>query len=87
MKLIPVTINGKVYRLSERAMELLGLARLEKLPIDIQKLPPSLEIIKIQKKEPEKVAPVEVKKKEDVTVASISTPKRKSNGRKVGTKK
>ena len=89
MKLIPVTINGKIHRLSERALELLGLERYEKSePIAIQKLPPNLEIIKIQKKAPlPEVAPVEVKKKEDVIVESTSVPKKKSNGRKVGVKK
>jgi radical SAM superfamily enzyme len=90
MKLIPVTINGKIHRLSERALELLGLERYEKSePIAIQKLPPNLEIIKIQKKVPlpQEVAPVEVKKKVDVIVESTSVPKKKSNGRKVGVKK
>ena len=98
MKLIPVTINGKIHRLSERALELLGLERAVKSePITIMKLPPNLEIIKIQKKVPlpevKEVAPVEVKKKVDVIAESTNVekptvkPKPKSNGRKVGVKK
>jgi hypothetical protein len=104
MKLIEVIINGKVHRLSERAMEFLNLEKTERVdtPIQLQKMPPDLSILKIQKKEEIKVesaapvevkvtevkatqaAPVEVKKKEVVTAG---VTKKKSNGRKVGTKK
>lgn len=53
MKLKAVIINGKIHRLSDRALELLGLERIQKAerPIEIRNLPPNLEIIKIQKKE------------------------------------
>ena len=66
MKLIPVIINGKIHRLSELALEILGLEKVEPRdkPIEIKKLPPNLEIIKIQKKE----VPVEVKAVEVVEV-------------------
>jgi len=99
MKLIPVLHNGKIHRLSELAIELLGLERVEhkEKPIEIQKLPPNLEIIRIQKKEVEvpKEAPVEMKAAEPVVVKkkadagsaeNIDVPKRKSRGSKVGTK-
>lgn len=94
MKFIPVVINGKIHRMSERAMELLDLEKQEvkNQPLQMQKLPPNLEIIKIQKKEPEvnevpKEVPVEVKKKEDVIVESTEKPKTKRRGRKVGIEK
>lgn len=97
MKLIPVIINGKIHRLSELALEILGLEKVERRdkPIEIKKLPPNLEIIKIQKKEVEvpievKAAEpvVEVKKKEDaVIVESTRKPKTKKGGNKVGVKK
>jgi len=98
MKLIPVLHNGKIHRLSELALEILGLERIERSerPIEIKKLPPNLEIIKIQKKEVVVETPVEVKavdtvevkKKEDaVTVESERKPKTKSRGSKVGIKK
>ena len=97
MKLIPVVINGKIHRLSERAMEILNLEKIQRkdTPIELQKLPPDLTILKIQKKEvvPEavqevkEVQPVEVKKKEDVTAESTVKNKPKRNGRKVGVKK
>ena len=96
MKLISVLHNGKIHRLSELALEILGLERVEhkEKPIEIKKLPPNLEIIKIQKKEVEvpvevkAVEPVEVKKKEDaVIVESEEKPKRKSRGSKVGIEK
>ena len=97
MKLTSVVINGKIHRLSERALELLGLDKVAKpeRPIALQKLPPNLEILKIQKKEPVKVTepetktitePVEVKKKEDVIVESTKDTKKKTRG-KVGVKK
>lgn len=92
MKLSEVYYKGEIRRLSERAIEILGLEKTERTePIHIQKLPPNLEIIKIQKKEPEPV--IEVKKKEDVIVEStnietpVVKPKPKKNGRKVGVKK
>jgi len=98
MKLTSVIINGKIHRLSDLALEILGLEKAERQdkPIEIQKLPPNLEIIKIQKKEPEPPVevraidpPVEVKKNEDaVTVVSASVkPKAKRSGSKVGVKK
>lgn len=99
MKLIEVIINGKLHRMTERAMELLNLERKEpvkQIPQELQKLPPDFSILKIQKKEPEVVIVevkkkepevVEVKKKEDVTVESTEKPKRKRHGRKVGTEK
>jgi hypothetical protein len=102
MKLIPVLHNGKIHRLSELAIELLGLEKVEhkERPIEIQKLPPNLEIIRIQKKEaPVVVAPVEapvemkaaepvvVKKKADAESAvNTDVTKRKRRGSKVGTK-
>jgi hypothetical protein len=93
MKLTEVYYKGRIRRLSEMAIEILGLEKTERNePIAIQKLPPNLEIIKIQKKEV--LPPVEVKKKEDVIVESTSIetpvaekPKPKKNGRKVGVKK
>lgn len=104
MKLIPVLIKGKIHRLSERALELLNLEKIQEReittrPISMQKLPPNLEILKIQKavkeEQPvlvaEKVAErvVEVKKKEDVTVESTAVTKKKrvKKDGKVGTKK
>lgn len=45
-------IKGKIHRLSEKALELLNLERVapqEPKPILMQKLPPNLEILKIQK--------------------------------------
>lgn len=51
MNLIDVIYKGKKHRLSQRAIELLNLERIEpNAPIEIAKLPPNLEIIKIQKK-------------------------------------
>lgn len=50
MNLIDVIYKGKKHRLSQRAIELLNLEAIEPNPIKIQKLPPNLEIIKIQKK-------------------------------------
>ena len=92
MKKIPVVINGRLHRISERALELLNLKvkdPVTELPINVQKLPPNIEVIKLRKKEveqPVEVAPVEVvKKKEDVTVESTEKPKRQRRG-KVGTK-
>jgi len=80
MKLIPVFYKGKIHRLSEVAIELLGLEKVEQKekPIEVMRLPPNLEIIKIQKKEvPVEVPPpvemkapepvVEVKKKRGCT--------------------
>jgi len=99
MRLIPVVINGKIHRLSERALELLNLEKIEKdQPIAIQKLPPNLDIIKIEKvpkqeivKEVPKEAPkevVEVKKKEDaVTVVKSEEPKKRRRRGTVGAKK
>jgi len=71
MNLIDVIYKGKKHRLSQRAIELLNLERIEpNAPIEIQKLPPNLEIIKIQKKAsetktiteatPEPIAPKEI---------------------------
>lgn len=96
MKLIPVVIKGKVHRLSERALELLNLERVEEKPIALQKLPPNLEILKIQKAEVKEVKeikevvpeqPVEVKKNEDVTVESTEKIIKRRRRGKVGTKK
>ena len=99
MKLIPVLYKGKIHRLSEVAIEILGLEKVEQKekPIEVMRLPPNLEIIKIQKKEvpvevpvemkaPEPV--VEVKKKEDAeTAENVNVkPKRKTRGSKVGIK-
>ena len=51
MNLIDVIYKGKKHRLSQRAIELLNLERIDpSAPIEIAKLPPNLEIIKIQKK-------------------------------------
>ena len=97
MKLIPVLHNGKIHRLSELAIELLGLEKVEhkEKPIEIQKLPPNLEIIRIQKKEAPVEAPVEMKAAEPVVVkkkadaeSAVNTDvtKRKRRGSKVGTK-
>ena len=62
MKHIPVLINGKLHRLSERALELLNLKVVEhEKPINIQKLPPDITILKIAKKEVSEV-PKEVPK-------------------------
>ena len=59
MKLTKVEINGKIYRLSDRAMELLNIQKQnivkKEKPIELLKLPPDLTILKIQKKEPERV--------------------------------
>ena len=101
MKLIEVIINGVPRRLSQAALDILGLEKIapQNKPINIKKLPPNLEILKIQKAEKavEPVAEVaatvetpaepvvEVKKNEDVTVEK-SVTKRRSRG-KVGTKK
>ena len=43
MKLISVLHNGKIHRLSELALEILGLERVEhkEKPIEIKKLPPN----------------------------------------------
>ena len=70
MNLIDVIYKGKKHRLSQRAIELLNLERIEPNPIEIKKLPPNLEIIKIQKKAsetktiteatPEPIAPKEI---------------------------
>lgn len=92
MRLIPVIIKGKVHRLSERALELLNLEKVsaEEKPIAIQKLPPNLEILKIQKAEKEVATtePVEVKKNEVVTVESTERIiKRRKRRGKVGTEK
>ena len=97
MKLIPVLHKGKIHRLSEFALEILGLERIERTekPIEIKKLPPNLEIIKIQKKEVEvpvevkAVETVEVKKKEDAVIVESTSvkPKTKTRGSKVGIKK
>jgi len=93
MKLIPVVIKGKVHRLSERALELLNLERVEEKPIALQKLPPNLEILKIQKAETKEVKevdpeqPVEVKKNEEVTVESTEKIIKRRRRGKVGTKK
>jgi len=93
MKLIPVVIKGKVHRLSERALELLNLERVEDKPIALQKLPPNLEILKIQKAEVKEIKevvpeqPVEVKKNEDVTVESTEKIIKRRRRGKVGTKK
>lgn len=97
MKLIPVLHNGKIHRLSELAIELLGLEKVEhkEKPIEIQKLPPNLEIIRIQKKEAPVEAPVEMKVAEPVVVkkkadaeSAVNTDviKRKRRGSKVGAK-
>lgn len=102
MTLLKVIINGKERRLSQLALDILGLDKVapQNKPIAIQKLPPNLEILKIQKAE--KVEPVaekviepvaeapaepvvEVKKNEDVIVAK-DTVKRRRRG-KVGTEK
>jgi hypothetical protein len=103
MKLIEVIVNGKIRRLSQTALDILGLEKIaeQNKPIAMRKLPPNLEILKIEKKAPEaevtptiteeSVAvtpadpPVEVKKNEDVTVAK-DTVKRRRRGT-VGTKK
>jgi len=96
MKLIPVMINGRLHRLSERALSLLKIKEKDNgVPIELQKLPPNLEIIKIQKKEivpkdvPKGTPVVEVKKKEGVTAGSTKEvkPKRRRNAGKVGIKK
>lgn len=90
-------INGRLHRLSARALKLLNIKEHDtkrEVPIELQKLPPNLDVIKIQKKEEiqkmpimkEAEAPVEVKKKEDVIVESTEKPKRKRHG-KVGTEK
>lgn len=98
MKKIPVVLNGRLHRISERALELLNLKVREpisEIPINVQKLPPNLEVIKLKKKEvvPEVVQeveaiapPVVVKKNEDVIVASAAEPKKRRRG-KVGAKK
>lgn len=97
MRLIPVIIKGKVHRLSERALELLNLepAVIEEKPIIMKKLPPNLEILKIQKSEPKVEVtevkavekPVEVKKNVDVTAESTeeTKPKKRRRRGKVGT--
>jgi hypothetical protein len=103
MKLIEVIVNGKIRRLSQTALDILGLEKIaeQNKPIAMRKLPPNLEILKIEKKAPEaevtptiteeSVAvtpadpPVEVKKNEDVIVAK-DTVKRRRRGT-VGTKK
>lgn len=103
MALLKVVINGKERRLSQLALEILGLEKVapQNKPIALQKLPPNLEILKIQKAEKAVVEPVveapvevpaepepvvEVKKNEDVTVEKNDIPKRRSRG-KVGVKK
>lgn len=97
MRLKEVIINGRVRRLSEAALEILGLEKVaaQNKPIAMRHLPPNLEILKIEKKAPEvtptiteqpkEVAPVEVKKKEGVIVESTNVTKRRRRG-KVGTK-
>ncbi len=101
MRLTEVIINGRVRRLSEAALEILGLEKVaaQNKPIAMRHLPPNLEILKIEKKAPEvtptiteqpkEVAPaepvVEVKKNEDVIVESTNVTKRRRRG-KVGTK-
>ena len=99
MGLIRVIVNGRERRLSQLALDILGLDKVvpQNKPIALQKLPPNLEILKIQKAEPiAEVTPtvtaeapvepvVEVKKNEDVTVEK-SVTKRRSRG-KVGVKK
>jgi len=77
MKLIPVVINGKIHRMSERALEILGLEKIKRneKPIEIRNLPPNLEIIKIVKKE---AAPVvkdeEPKAEEPAEVVKAEAP-------------
>lgn len=104
MALLKVFVNGKERRLSQLALDILGLDKVapQNKPIAIQKLPPNLEILKIQKAEPAaEVTPtvtaeapveapaepvVEVKKNEDVTAGSTNVTKRRRRG-KVGTEK
>lgn len=98
MKFTKVNINGKSYRLSDRAMELLHIGKHDTSkkdpPLELRKLPPDLTILKIQKKEiiPEvkKEPVIEVKKKEDAVIAENTEPKKtrkkKVNGA-VGVKK
>ena len=97
--LISVMINGRIHRLSAKALSLLKIKEKDsrtEVPIELQKLPPNLEIIRMQKKEvvkapeqvQEKVPVIVVKKKEAVTAESTGgvKPKRKRNVRKVGVK-
>jgi hypothetical protein len=102
MKLNEVFINGRLRRLSDAALEILGLEKVaaQNKPIAMRKLPPNLEILKIEKKaaevtptvteEPKEVAPaepvVEVKKNEDVIAGNTKEPKRRRRG-KVGAEK
>lgn len=104
MGLLKVVINGKERRLSQAALEILGLEKVTppNKPIAMRKLPPNLEILKIEKKAPEAEVtptiteepvavapaepPVEVKKNEDVIVESTNVTKRRRRG-KVGTEK
>lgn len=53
MALLKVIINGCERRLSQLALEILGLEKVaqQNKPITLQKLPPNLEILKIQKAE------------------------------------
>ena len=104
MRLIEVIVNGKIRRLSQTALDILGLEKIaeQNKPIAMRKLPPNLEILKIEKKAPEAEVtptiteepvtvapaepPVEVKKNEDVIVESTNVTKRRRRG-KVGTEK
>jgi len=102
MRLTEVIINGRVRRLSEAALEILGLEKVaaQNKPIAMRHLPPNLEILKIEKKAPEVTPtiteepvavapaqpPVEVKKNGDVIVESTNVTKRCRRG-KVGTEK
>lgn len=99
MPLLKVVINGRERRLSEAALEILGLEKVapQNKPIAMRKLPPNLEILKIEKKEPvaeviPEAAPkapepvVEVKKNEDATAEKENVTKRRRRG-KVGVEK
>ena len=98
MKFTKVLINGKSYRLSDRAMELLHIGKHDVQrkdpPLELRKLPPDLTILKIQKKEiiPEvkKEPVIEVKKKEDVVIVEsteVKKPRKKKVNGTVGVKK
>lgn len=87
MNLIDVIYKGKKHRLSQRAIELLNLERIEpSAPIEIAKLPPNLEIIKIQKKASETKtiteaeAPKEVLKEVPKEVEAPATVVQKKRG-------
>ena len=75
MKLTEVIINGRVRRLSEAALEILGLEKVaaQNKPIAMRHLPPNLEILKIEKKAHEaEVTPTITEK--PVAVAPAETP-------------